>query len=677
MKQIINLRMFIVLTIIFSLFSGVGIGEKDYVGMNSPPSMSRGEAITDCNSKYGKDFTLLDLSTYSSAKGWPSDRFYRCVNFYIDAVSVDYLTSKDCINEADFSKIKTKGEACETDNIPPGFVGIISNLECNNIGWEDCNLGGNREFNTIINSLCEEANTYTAGDSPRTSLVCNPVDKERKKTKCSELCRIEKPITEKAEEYLETAQEQIEEASLCGCMYMETPLSARGVYDNFYSDFHEEGSRNDRDMGCLEQYFSSSLDSGSETNMISESCCNGNPFLIEKGATFTSCGPCPFLYSVTDSGKTFEEILIEAQYSSIMADNFYSKLDYFDENTNQIIISEPFIETTYLDTVQLIKVTHPNDVTPMMNGMGKIVTIINPQKVTCTSKSGVDCTNIIQNKDSDYISPHEPLPKSVISKANFGIEAYSTNMDLVNLEDKNTFIDYIELEIPNTDSDKIKLIVDYSYNYDLPMLQLEAVESLKNILPGMYKILEIPYFGELAKKVLEEGGFTKILVQDDNGKWIRYSNDKNSMFASLTQKETVIVMDKSKIKNNKIRLEFTSGIVVFDYIAVDFSDNKITSITYPEMISAKLSDEIDVLSILHDKDNYVRIIPNEKVVIEFNNKITDETSTYFLETNGYYHPGEEEIISQIKLDPESLNLAYKMLMDKDFGIKEIINSLKG
>ncbi|MCM2325290.1 MAG: hypothetical protein NDI94_02415 [Candidatus Woesearchaeota archaeon] len=392
---------------------------------------------------------------------------------------------------------------------------------------------------------------------------------------------------------------------------------------------------------------------------------------------------CPYLYSITENGEKMEEDFILLQYSKSMERPYYSKLDYFDV-TNAIRIKENLFETTYLDSVRLIKADHDETTKAMITEEGEIVTVEDLKPVYCVSKDGTDCTRMIISDDAEYFNPTEIIQNSVkttvipqvsvISPAAYGKTAYSS--DLSNLDTESSYYDYIELTLPETESKIGKLVIHYSMSPQIGLFELELPNDIKKSLALVYSALDNEIIGEAANNKLKKLGFAHVKSMNKDGKWEDISEGYGSMFISFTEKDTVVKLDMANIPNNRIRIEFMSGVYAFDYIAVDYSEDKLKSITTIPLSYAFDNNNVDMSEMINQKDgSYIIMSKGDSFDVYYDNNENEDTtsSTYFVETIGYYQPGTDKTIP-LKKDFElaELKLVYDLLMKENFAEEYVL-----
>jgi hypothetical protein len=422
-------------------------------------------------------------------------------------------------------------------------------------------------------------------------------------------------------------------------------------------------------ISCNNDYDASkcSMKLKSECTTPSIPCSNFN-------AKCDTGGSCPFLYSATEDGDKMEEDILLMQFSSKVNRPYYTKLDNYDRTKNQIKVKELLDETTYVGSLKLIGAKH--DGTAMINGEGKIVTVNSPLEVECKSKLGDDCTEQVKAMDAQHMIPRSIEGEELIDTDEYGKAAYSTNIKNINLEDENTYQDYVELTLPPTDQKEAKLIVSFSVTPQIVNFEGRVAEDIKNILPLVYHVLEQPLLSSLVNDQIIKTGYAKIMVQDGNGDWMEYSQDFNSKLDPGTNKETVVLLDMPKVRNNKVRIVFLSGTYAFDYIAVDYSKNKLIITEEIPILKATDNKGDNVKEQLVNKDsNYVVLSKGEAITVEFDNS---EKTTYFIESTGYYQPGtNKNIINKASFDTKEAKLLLDILLQKNFAEKYVLNLVKG
>ncbi len=419
---------------------------------------------------------------------------------------------------------------------------------------------------------------------------------------------------------------------------------------------------NDEERGCrkpctkLGSYYCCPTGEGRETGWTSKPCYDfcgepipGNPVCEETCDYEDECKisdyvpppddnggikiPCPYLYSITKDGKVFEETLLEVQFSSKMNLPYYSRLDNYDPDVRKIQISEPFFETAYIDSIKLFKVNE--DV--LVTSTGDFYSVKEPQPVLCKSKNGDDCTALISKEDSSYYSPFNKLDSRVIKPSDYGVNAYIT--ENIDINDESTYKDYLELTLPKKNG---KLIVSYSLNPKLASFESRLVEDIKDILPIVYSSIENSFIADKVNKKLFDVGFAHL--QEYDGEW----KDTGEQFISYTQKEAVLPFD-----SNKVRIEFLSGMYVFDYIAVDYSDAKI--------IVEEMPLKTDIKDLKEQDDSYIILSKGDSLEIEFERSDGPGTGT------------DKNIKLESKFSYEEFKLMFDILFKKNFAEKYVLN----
>lgn len=378
--------------------------------------------------------------------------------------------------------------------------------------------------------------------------------------------------------------------------------------------------------------------------------------------------PCPYLYSVTEDGEKFENALIEIQYAPSMDYPYYAKLEWFD---GKLKIKEHFEEVAYINSFKLFKVTHDKDEKVLMNGLGEVVTITNPQAVECKNKYGIECTDLIMSRDAPEDEAFLPYPGKLFSRESYGKHSYSTDISMVDLSNEETYKDYLELTLPESDSKIAKLVMVSSLTPNVAMFGPKFAKDHKKILPLIYASLEYPIFDDAVKKASESAGYIHVQIQDELGNWVDYSNDRNSVFVTNFVRESVVIMEREQIRNNKIRILFTSGAYAFDYISVDYSEDKNVIVEKLAPISVKDGDGMIIGELANYDSKYKKLKQNEEITIEFDKPNPD--ATYFAEVTGYYQPGDE--VESSRLDIEQIKSGMSLIFRKNYAERYLIEMI--
>ena len=131
-----------------------------------------------------------------------------------------------------------------------------------------------------------------------------------------------------------------------------------------------------------------------------------------------------------------------------------------------------------------------------------------------------------------------------------------------------------------------------------------------------------------------------ISVQTNSG-W--QTQQSLTTFGPLANRETVIPLDVSNVKDGKINVKLNSGFMFWeiDYAAMDFSNDAALQVT--KLSPKKATDETgkNILPLLNKADgNYLeQPLPGNTAVIEFAYSPvsdTNKTQTYILHATGYY-----------------------------------------
>lgn len=340
---------------------------------------------------------------------------------------------------------------------------------------------------------------------------------------------------------------------------------------------------------------------------------------------------CPYLYSVTKDGLKLEEDIIVAQLFKFMEEPFYTKLNNYDASIGKLVIYEHLDELSHINQIELIKVEHPKYTEALIDSAGFIHTIKNPEKVFCVDNIGNDCTSMIEKQDAKLSIGSRETEfgeldyEVIIDSKSYGKEAWAQS---------NAGLGFMELELPQNDAKTGKLVIAFSYSgkndvYEELYKKLAKVDKLLVSL----SLIDNPFVESIFKEKYKDYFYRRIVIEYLNdGEWKHYPNKEDYNLHTLPYKKTVVPLDLNIIKENKIRIVQRESFV-YDYIAVDFSDNEIISeVTIPLVNNDKL--------LQHD-DKEILLQQDEFIELEFEKSKTNSENavSYFLKSVGYYQPG--------------------------------------
>ncbi|MFO8016916.1 MAG: right-handed parallel beta-helix repeat-containing protein [Candidatus Woesearchaeota archaeon] len=413
---------------------------------------------------------------------------------------------------------------------------------------------------------------------------------------------------------------------------------------------------------------------------------------------------CPLYLSWNGTDYEFETEGILGIFTPLVEMPTYDSLGNVqpDGGRIRIAVKEIMNETTYMDSMELITVDHSNETEVMLDIHGNPHTIDDPLPVRCIDRFGDDCTGLINEADERPIgatssidggltgsrSIYDPILTDgpdgeywVSNLSAMGVKGLKndsgddagndqggdTENDSGDEQGKQEGIgmpeqtrDYIELELPepeennkegknNDDKGIIKLIISGSDSGLLGHSEAGLFSFAGDKLPELYRVLDNTFIGRVSGQGILDTASINVQVLDEYGQWIDYPESfENAMLGSY--RTILLPLNRSLIRDSRIRLEMITYSYAIDYIGVDYSEdeNMVVSRAEPSLESLKERDDIrEVMT----KGDMVELsfrnppMPGSGRDIQ-GNKSTQESMkesmqrSYFLESVGYYHPGE-------------------------------------
>ncbi len=132
-----------------------------------------------------------------------------------------------------------------------------------------------------------------------------------------------------------------------------------------------------------------------------------------------------------------------------------------------------------------------------------------------------------------------------------------------------------------------------------------------------------------------------IMVYIKNGTDWKYT-DYFSLVGNTASRDMIMEIDLGDIKEEtvQIKLETVYHFWDLDYAALDFSENEIQSSLYLNPVKAEKTDSTnEIKNLFANDDQYTHLKGSEAVSLQFEQPVIDKNTacSYFLVGNGYYH----------------------------------------
>lgn len=368
-------------------------------------------------------------------------------------------------------------------------------------------------------------------------------------------------------------------------------------------------------------------------------------------------GGCPAYLSWNGTDYQFETEGILAIFDRRSEFPTYDKLNNIKpvNGTIRLAIAEVVDETTYMDSAELITVDHGTDADVLLDLNGIPHTIMDPEKVICTDMMGNDCTALVEAQDEKPKGASSSMKNGLVGSRSMddmplmnGPEGnyWVSDLSALNIGEKGTR-DYIGIELPKQDedhaaadadgNDKIKIIISGSDTGLLWESESGLFSLAGDTLPYLYSLMDDTKIGELGADGIFKAVPLKIQFLDDGGRWVDYPGDfRNAVFGSY--RTLVFPLDRSIIRSSRIRINMMAYSYMIDYVGVDYSADEDVAVNRIRSEDPLLRESDDSRKILHTGDFYeISFREPEK------GGSRKTKRSYFLMTEGYYHPLERGI----------------------------------
>lgn len=344
-------------------------------------------------------------------------------------------------------------------------------------------------------------------------------------------------------------------------------------------------------------------------------------------ANFNSKGTsCPFVHSYAEDGIHFENEAISQYRSKALENTYYGSLHKLEEvdGCYRVRITEELEEKSFINQFQLFAVDYPAD-------------------------SGIDGVIADIYGNPHTIREKQPPLSFVDSDGRSWLEEIKTEGALIQSDYHDFYsgqpaVAYeAEFKLDGRKPSQAKLIITAGTGQIgiAPLCWewfMDAVDGKNN----QWWIDEILNRDPFKEQFIKFTDIVAIRVELwDGGKW----EPQGLLRTGDLLQEYLIPIDLSAIaeteENVKIRIKYGSGFFVIDQLAIDFSENEISSVKELTPSSAVFNGEKDVLQKLSDCDNglRVRLLPGEAVDLTYDAPELNENRGrgFMAFLNGYYH----------------------------------------
>ncbi|CAN5438432.1 hypothetical protein BH11BAC1_BH11BAC1_18580 [soil metagenome] len=343
---------------------------------------------------------------------------------------------------------------------------------------------------------------------------------------------------------------------------------------------------------------------------------------------------CPFIYVNDGNSYRFTgELYGGAIYSSLERDDFMPiPLPSVDAGKYRFKISNELLERQYTNLAELQIISHPENVSVLIDKLGVINTIANPME-PIAAQSDLDSNHIasvLRRDSSSYLFGDESKANKELSslELTFKKPLHSKSGKLL-LNAKNSFwLDYIYG----------KFTEQFGTYYNQFAEKQKKVPAKRNI-----------------EWSLAQGIPLSVYVETINGwQFVDYFN----VIGPLASRDLVMQVDLSKVSGEDVHVKLECGFMFWeiDYAAMDFSEN--IPVETQTLIPDSAVDEkgIDVAPLLEAIDNRYLIQPGAGNEAMLNYTLTQvkkgKVQSLFLHSRGYY-----EYIRNYKSKPDLLYLS--------------------
>ncbi len=327
---------------------------------------------------------------------------------------------------------------------------------------------------------------------------------------------------------------------------------------------------------------------------------------------------CPFAYVWTEEGYVFMGELYPGMITENMQIDDYLPLGSYDLSTNQFVVkvTNELKEVQHTDALELIAITHPDEVEVLLDDQGNYYTLTNlipPQQV------------IIDNIEEDMTAA---LYKDDIAYT------FNTQDEMVDSRRNIT----MEFNVPNDQNDgklllraKNSLWLDYMFG------------QFNQKFGSLYKQFQSNQqqtSGEESRQWISDQDIPLSIYVETNTGW-ELIKSINTV-GPLKYRDLVIPVERKYLANNTVNIKVETGFMFWevDYIAIDFSPQLDLNISVLAPEIATDQNDLNVTKLLSETDKTYLIQPNigDEVVVEFQSEILSQGhQSLFLRNRGYYN----------------------------------------
>ena len=327
---------------------------------------------------------------------------------------------------------------------------------------------------------------------------------------------------------------------------------------------------------------------------------------------------CPFVSAYDGTQMQLQgEIYGGAIYPQLARNDYLSlKMSPNPAGVLQLQISNELKENQFTDFAELLVVTHDKDVKVVPDEMGNLYSVKQPVLPITAVANDINVMQAVQISNDDL--------------------TYKFDDTTAAKEDNSLTLSFNK----PVNTAHAKLILRLKNSYWLDMVYGKFLQGFGNQYSSFMQTQRNASVEKLNNWKKEQQMPLNISVQTNSG-W--QTQQSLTTFGPLANRETVIPLDVSNVKDGKINVKLNSGFMFWeiDYAAMDFSNDAALQVT--KLSPKKATDETgkNILPLLNKADgNYLeQPLPGNTAVIEFAYSPvsdTNKTQTYILHAKGYY-----------------------------------------
>ncbi len=398
-------------------------------------------------------------------------------------------------------------------------------------------------------------------------------------------------------------------------IYKKSVLMEVHLYTTAQYNDHPDFAANISSFNRMDVY---ELDKrATRSNRIISIAIIGGSVLIALIATFAITCNCPQVYLDNNGQYDFQSGLYSgAVYSSL------ERMDYLplqnlpdDAQDISLKIANAKNEEQFINTVQLLQVKHPADVKILLDRHGKIYSYKTTNAPIIAATNGDnDIKALLKNTDELYYS-------------------------FDNAQNENGFSS-VELKFQKPqDAAVANLVIHARNSYWGGVMHKEMLHLFGDTYQSWRNKQENEQPAVLEKWQTDQGLPLMVYIKTKAG-W-KFA-DYYQLAGNTATRDLMMHIDLKDIEGDvlEIKLETAFQFWDLDFAGIDYSENNEVQTKIIEPVLAMKSDSTDEKDILLQSDKeYVHLVNDEFISVKYTveQPSTDQHSSYFLVSGGYYH----------------------------------------